>query len=224
MLIAFTGCDGCGKSTQVRRAEQWLISGGATVHILNKWQIMNRTLFPECRFIGGSIDDFRECIAEMEGPARTLLALWPIMITAQSVEKRQTQFDVFLADGYWMKVAAAELAYEGSPALIHACIEQMRKPDLTLFLDASPEQMLQRKIAGNLLTPYECGRDADLSHEKFLAQQGKIRAVLRRWADQYFWQVINAEDSADQVSAMVRSILEEHLCRRGIMCRFPRER
>jgi thymidylate kinase len=225
MLIAFTGCDGCGKSTLVRRAEEWLRAGGVAVHTINKWQIMDRTLFPECRFIGGSIDDFRESVSEMEGAARTLLALWPIMITAQNIERRRAQCDVFLADGYWMKVAAAELAYEGPPALINACIENMRKPDLTLFLDASPEQTLKRKIAGNLLTPYECGRDADLSHEKYLDQQEKIRTVLRQWAHRYSWQVISAEESADQVWERVRNILEAHLCRRQILSRYPtRER
>lgn len=222
MLIAFTGCDGCGKSTQVRRVQEWLTGTGIPTHTLNKWQIMDRALFPECRFILGSIDDFRECIAEMEGPARTLLALWPIMITAQDIEKQQAQFDVFLADGYWMKVAAAELAYGASPALIHACIEQMRKPDLTLFLDASPERMLQRKIAANLLTPYECGRDADLPHEKYLAQQTKIRSVLRQWADQYRWHAIDAEQSVDQVWDNVRETLDHHLSKRGLLLHYPR--
>lgn len=224
MLIAFTGCDGCGKSTQVRRAAEWLTSSGATVRILDKWQIYDRTLFPECRLLGGSIDDFRECIAEMKGAARTLLALWPIVITAQSIEQLDGRCDVFLADGYWMKVAAAELEYGAPPALIRACIDQMRKPDLTLVLDASPERTLQRKLAAKLLQPYECGCDADLPHEKYLTQQGNIRSTLGRWADEYLWKVINAEGSSDQVWETVRDTLEDYLCGKGILGRFPKRR
>lgn len=222
MLVAFTGCDGCGKSTQIARAQQWLLTTGTAAHIVNKWQIMNRDVFPECRFISGSIDDFRKCIAEMDEPARTLLAFWPIMMTAQRIEKQKSEFDVFLADGYWMKVAAAELAYGSSPRLVQACVEQMRQPDLTLFLDAPPEQMLQRKIAANLLTPYECGRDESLSHEKYLAQQRSISVTLRQWAEQYGWQVINAAESADHVWGRVRETLEHQLRKRGVLFHFPR--
>jgi dTMP kinase len=208
MLIAFTGCDGCGKSTQLRRAEQWLKSRGVAVHVVDKWRLKDRSLVPECRFIGGSLEELKQCIAEMEGPARALFLFWTLTITAQRISEARAAGEICLADGYWMKVAAAELTYGCSPALIARCVEQLREPDLTLLFDAPPEETLRRKLAADLLTPYECGRDASLSPGGYLAHQKAVRAVLRTWAEEHGWRVIDASQPTEAVWDTVRGVLE----------------
>src|SRR5438552_1550945 len=116
MLIAFCGCDGSGKSMQVQRIRSWLDRDGYCVDVINKWDILDPVKFPECRFIRTQLDDLRVCIAEMDGAARAMFLFWSISLTLTKPDRDK----IMLADGYWMKHAAAELEYGCSPALIEA--------------------------------------------------------------------------------------------------------
>lgn len=194
--LVFTGTDGAGKSTQIQRTIARLAGRGLTAQRHDKWDVLDRGRFPECRFIGESLDDLRRCITEMEGDSRALFLFWTLAATL----KGMGSCDVDLIDGYWYKHAAAELTLGCSRQLIDALGAALPPPDHVLYLRVDPERALARKPA---LTRYECGRDPALSPESFLRHQHRLRALLDERARESGWTVIDADRGPDQVGAEV---------------------
>lgn len=210
-MIAFTGCDGAGKSTQVTCLAQALRENGYRTEILNKWDILSRERFPECRFLGADLDDLRVCIAEMEGPGRALFLFWSIAITMSKRDLRDPDV-IYLTDGYWMKVAAAEIEYGCDPEWIDTIVACLPKADVTFYLDVSPEEALRRKPA---LTPYECGRRHDLSPRAFVAHQENMRGRLLGWARTHGWIVVSSMHDVADVAAELRGQVARALAAHG---------
>lgn len=196
--LVFTGTDGAGKSTQIRRAVARLAGRGLTARRRDKWDVLDRGAFPECRLLRGSADTLRACIAEMEGEARALFLFWLIATTQQ--RRGAAAAAVELIDGYWYKHAAAELALGCPRPLIDALGAALPPPDHVLYLRVDPERALARKAA---LTRYECGRDPAVSPASFLRHQRRLQAALDAWADERGWTVIDANRELDEVSADV---------------------
>ncbi len=197
MLIAFAGLDGAGKSTQTKALAKRLGDDGRSVKIIDKWDVLDPTIHPECRFMDSNLEELRVCISEMKGPGRALFLFWCIALT--TTRSMTEPYDCFISDGYWMKHAAAELAMGASRAMIEGYVEAMPKADLTLYFDVAPEMALERKIAGDL-TPYECGCDPEMRPERFLKHQSAVRAVLRDWAARDGWITIDATRDAGTIA------------------------
>ena len=201
MLIAFAGCDGAGKSTQVKVVRAWLEAAGRRARIIDRWDILDAEQFPECRFLRATRDEVRVCNSEMEGPSRGLFLFWTMSVAAQRMDASDPDC-VYLVDSYWMKHAAAELELGCDPAWIEATVRSFPRPDLTVYLDVSPEEALRRKPE---LTPYECGRDARLDPRDFLAHQTKLRERLRSWAHEWGWTIVSSMQDPARVADEVRA-------------------
>jgi thymidylate kinase len=204
--IVFTGTDGAGKSTQISRTLARLAERGLTAQRYDKWDAYDRARFPECRFVREPLEDLRRCIAEMEGDSRAMFLFWIIATTLKDLGT----CDVDILDGYWYKHGASELTLGCSRQLISALGAALPAPDHVLYLRVDPERALARKPE---LTRYECGRDPELSPERFLSHQHRLRAILDDWARAYEWTVIDANRGADQVSADVDRWVDHFLPR-----------
>jgi dTMP kinase len=198
MLIALIGADGAGKSTQAAMLRDRLAETGIAVRYFDMWNVLKPELHPECRFVTGDRPVVRTCIAEMEGPGRALFLFWMMALAAR--RSLADAADIVVADGYWQKHAAAELAYGCPPALIDGVSAAFPRPDLTLFLDVTPEIALARKGSAGL-TPYECARDPAMPPEKFLTHQARVRATLASWATSENWARIDAGREPAPVAA-----------------------
>jgi dTMP kinase len=206
MIIAFAGCDGAGKSTQVRNTANWLVKKNYDVRILDKWDILNTSKFGECRFINTELDDLRICIAEMEGMSRALFLFWSIAITLTK-DEISSKDKIILLDGYWMKHAASEVIYGCKEDWILKTVEQFPKPELVLYLDSDPYSSLARKHS---LTPYECGRKLNFTDQDFIEHQSKLNMLLKNWSVKYDWTRIPMLD-ANNVFSLIQQNISRYL-------------
>jgi dTMP kinase len=209
MLIAFTGCDGAGKSTLVENVRQELMARGHAVTIVDKWDIFDVALFPECRFIGCDLEELRVCIAEMDGISRALFLFWSIAIALTRHELHDPT-RVFLLDGYWMKHAAAEIEYGCDESWVLDTVGRMPVPDLTIYLDVTPEVAVVRKKS---FTPYECARRPDMDRGVFVSHQTRLRQRMLRWRDHFRWVTVSTTGGAVNVAAEVMGIIDARLRR-----------
>jgi dTMP kinase len=207
MIIAFAGCDGAGKSTQIADLGRWLGEAGLGVEVIDRWDILDGAKYPECRFLRSSRDEVRVANSEMEGPSRAMFLFWTMSVAAQRIDPRDPA-RVWLVDGYWMKHAAAELEYGCDPAWIDATVRCFPPADLTLYLDVTPEEALRRKPE---LTPYECGRDPGRDPAGFLAHQAKLRRRLLRWAGELGWKTVSSMQAPERVTEEIRTAVSESL-------------
>lgn len=208
MIITFTGCDGAGKSTQVKCVKKWLENKDYHVEILDKWDILNKKKFPEARFIDAPLDDFRVCISEMEGISRALFLFWTISITLTK-DNLKDDNKVYLLDGYWIKHAASEILYGCDEGFIKSIYQQLPQSDLVLYFDVTPEEALLRKKGD--LTPYECGRDSELKEENFIKHQTNLRNLMVSWSHQYNWDKISSLQSSESITEQVKASISKKL-------------
>lgn len=213
LRIAITGCDGCGKSTQLREIMRWLENAGFSVLVDDKWSVLDRRASPEGRFLRQDLDTLRTCIAEMQGSARLLFLFW---LLASSYQKTQSHAGAVLHDGYWAKHASAELVHGAPESLVRELVELFPIPHLTILLDAPPEVTYERKIRSRSLTAYECGCDLSLARESFLSHQARVRENLLIMAREREWSIIDASVPADEVTAAVQAQLELLLAHRAV--------
>ncbi len=204
MLIAFAGIDGAGKSTQAKALAHLLREQGKSVKVIDKWDILDPAIHPECRFIHSRLEEVRICISEMEGPGRALFLFWCIALTTTRCMKES--HDYFISDGYWMKHAAAELAMGCPRAMIEGYIEALPKADITLYFDLDPAIAYDRKGPGDV-TPYECGCDPEMKQDGFIRHQIAIRTILTEWAARDDWTTIDSRRDPDSIAAEIAGIV-----------------
>lgn len=209
MLVAFAGCDGAGKSTQVRRVGRWLEERGWQVEVVDRWDILDEEKFPECRFIRAPRSEVRVCNSEMEGIGRAMFLFWTISLTLEKL-RRSDPARVYLLDGYWMKHAAAEIDYGCDPAWIDATVRCLPPADATFYIDITPEEALRRKPE---VTPYECARNPDLNPQDFISHQSKLRLRLKCWADEYGWEEVSSMQEPAAVTEQIGSSIMGRLSR-----------
>jgi thymidylate kinase len=209
VIVAIDGPDGAGKSTHVELLRGWLERCGVDCTVVSKWDVLDAEHHPEARFLRGTDrQDLTACVAEMPLPARSLFIMWLYAETAARAERLARAGDVVLLDGFWMKHAAAELAYGADRALVETIVAGLGAVDAVLYLDVTPEEALRRK--GGALTPYECGLDASRDTAKFLARQAAIRDQLLEWADRDGWLQVEGV-TVEEVQGEIRRLVAELL-------------
>jgi dTMP kinase len=178
VLIAVYGNDGAGKSLLVRRLAQQLQADGKRVQVIDKWDILQAQLHPDCAsFLIDDLPALRVAIARMQPLPRLLFLFWTISTAMQRIDR---EADLVLLDGYWMKHAAAEIALGQDPALVLALARAFQVPELQLYLDVTPAVAFERKRGA--LTPYECGCAPVCTEHGFVRHQAAVRQLLREWA------------------------------------------
>ncbi|MFT3770483.1 MAG: hypothetical protein QM820_34070 [Minicystis sp.] len=179
--------------------------------MLDKWDVLDRDKFPECRFLRDDLEDLKICISDMEGMSRALFLFWSLFITL-SRDRLDRSDAIYVLDGYWMKHAAGEIIYGCDAEWVTATAKRMPRPDVTIYLDVTPEVALRRKTS---FTPLECGRRHDLSATAFVQHQTRLREQLLAWCEEFGWTKVSAVTDEEQVAAGIDAVLEGRLVPAG---------
>lgn len=206
MIIAVCGTDGAGKSTQINNLIKNNKDRFNKVEVLDKWSILEKSEFPECRFIETKLDDLRVDISHMEGYSRILFLFWSIYIT-MSKKDLYDKNSLFILDGYWMKHAASEIIYGCNEKVVDDLTKVFPEPDMTLYINTPIEETVKRKKGD--FTPYECGRDDQMKIENFITHQKKLKALMDQWSKNYNWQIIDGFTNKELISNAIDDLVNE---------------
>jgi dTMP kinase len=206
MFITFEGIDGSGKTTQITQVTDYLRQAGYTVLLTRE---------PGGTAIG---DQVREVLHRLDNIAmhpHTELLLYcasRAQIVAEVIRPALDQGQIVISDRY----GDSTLAYQGyGHGLELAALKQILafatgglQPDVTVYLDLSPEAGLKRRQAGSMFGE-EWNRLDDMAlsfHQKVYAGYEKlIEAEPQRWLR------IAGDQPADQVQAAIRRALAPRL-------------
>ena len=207
MFITFEGPDGSGKTTQVRLLTGWLREQGFEVVVTRE---------PGGTDIGDQIRDVLHDPDNTAMDARTEILLYSAsraQHVAQLVRPALAAGKIIISDRY----ADSTLAYQGYGRELH--LETLMTitlfatdgllPDLTLYLDITPEEGLQRRQLG--------GDEWNRLDAEALEFHQQVRAgyveLIEQEPDR--WVVVNAARSAEEVQTEIRAVVRERLSRAG---------
>ncbi|WP_253381865.1 dTMP kinase [unidentified bacterial endosymbiont] len=200
MLINVLGCDGSGKSTQLRQVIPWLEAHySLPVRSLSKRDALNIAAIPEARYFGCDYHTLMyEIVPDMRGASRALFIfnLLAIPLCHQPVQDNE----IVILDGGWQKHVATETALGLDEQWLTNLTSIFPKPDLTIFLDVDPDTTLTwRRQNDETHAPYECGNQHDCSDALFLEQMNKVHRILRRQSQEQNWTRIDGKKPVTEV-------------------------
>ncbi|MFI8415979.1 dTMP kinase [Serratia sp. NPDC078593] len=212
MLINLLGCDGAGKSTQMKWLIPWLQETlGMPLRTLAKRDAVQIDGYPEARYFGC---DYRtlmyEILPDMRGESRALFLFNLFAISLCHCPPQEDE--IVLLDGGWQKHIATEMALGLDEQWLTQLTRVFPTPDLTLFLDVDPETIVGwRRHNGDTHAPYECGNQLDCSDERFLAQMNPVYRTLLRHADEQGWHIVDGRQPPEQVFRALQAGVEQFL-------------
>jgi len=208
MLINLLGCDGCGKSTQLRQLIPWLETHfSMPVRTLSKRDALNINDIPEARYFGCDYPTLMyDILPQMQGFSR---ALFLFNLLAIPLCHNPVQADeIVVLDGGWQKHVATEMALGIEEKWLSDLISIFPKPDLTIFLDVDPSTIVAwRRQNHDSHAPYECGNQPDCSDKFFLSQMNEVYRILVRQTQEQGWKKINGKQPEDQVFQLIKETI-----------------
>jgi dTMP kinase len=176
LVFAYEGLDGAGKSTQVRMLAASLETEGHRVQLL---KLNANTLFKrQCRCLNehdliGPVEAALMKAAELAGRVESLQ---PLLVPGT----------IFIWDKYVVGSVASDAARGVSEVYTDAIAASLPEPDLTIYLDLTPEEALARKREAGGPRVMESGLDvafgsARRAHEAWAAGQIDAATVARHF-------------------------------------------
>ncbi|MBF4619273.1 thymidylate kinase [Clavibacter sp. VKM Ac-2873] len=194
MIVAVVGADGAGKSTATRLATELLRDRGDAATTVGRWDIVGDDRYPAARFMQASVEETRQCVAEMPRASRFLFLMWSM---GYALEARPPEPGaITVLDGYWMKHAASEIAYGVDREWIESVVAGLPRADTVVYLRVTPDVAWERKKDGEV-EPYECGMDPSCSRAAFVAHQTRILTTMDAWAERHGWSVVDGSGDPD---------------------------
>jgi thymidylate kinase len=197
-LICVTGPDGSGKTTQIARiAEALSRRGRQKIVPMTIWDMLldpstrGRVAFKS----PGELDSFLEVLSPM---ARMLFLAHCLYAALDLAVARKP--DIILANGYWYKYWATEVAHGGDPDAMLQLMTIFPEPARTFCLDISAEEAFKRKAK---VSGYETGFAPERTLEAFAAFQARARPPFERLAQQKQWIRLNGKESAATLSEAI---------------------
>lgn len=205
LFISFEGPDGSGKTTQARLLGEWLRQQGYEVVLTRE---------PGGTAIGEQIRQVLHDRRNMEMDARTEILLYSAsraQLVAQCIRPALEAGHIVITDRY----ADSTLAYQGYGRGLD--LEILRaitafatggvQPDLTFYLDLTPEEGLQRRRSG--------GGEWNRLDAETLAFHHRVRAgyleLVR--SDPGRWVLIDATCPVEEVQEQIRRVVAVRLGR-----------
>ncbi len=206
ILIAFEGIDGCGKSTQIRLLQETLEAQGyscaATAEPTDSpfGKLLRQVL-------KGEVKSDPRVIAPMFVADR----LDHLLNTENGIVKTLEEGTVMLTDRYYFSSYAYQSVDLSMDWVIQAnapCAE-IKRPDLTLFLDISPETAMKRILAGrNHVEIFENRKRLEETRDRYLEAFARLKDLEKV-------AVIDGErgvsEIAQDILTRVKSVLQEKI-------------
>lgn len=207
LFITFEGPDGSGKSTQIELTAGYLREQGYDVLCTRE---------PGGTAIGDQIRAIVHDVANTEMSNRAEVLLYSAsraQLVEQVILPHLRQGGAVVCDRY----ADSTFAYQGygrqldfdALRLITRFATQSLRPDITIYLDISVEEGLQRKVSANSAGQGELNRMDRLALE--FHQRVRSGYLDMAQAEPDRWLVINASAPVDTVQAKIRQRLAQAL-------------
>lgn len=191
-LIVITGSDGSGKSTLTK----CLLGKSNRLREVSIWDAMDPNLFKT----KADIDNY---LCTLTANARALFLAHALV---QGLEKaEESSAEVLVANGYYYKYFASELALGADGELIKKLSSFFPKPDFVIKLEVDSSVAFKRK---ERLSRYECGLKKP-SEETFVSFQKLAKA---EWAhfDQTDWHVLSGEQPKEVLCEQAYARIKSH--------------
>lgn len=198
-FIVFEGIDGAGKTTQIELLEKKLKAAGRRVY---------RTAEPTESVTGGLLRDALAGISKRTACEMaalfTLDRIFHNVNPVHGIEKMLAEGIDVICDRYYYST----LAYQGSEIKGDWAFEmnlncpEIRRPDVCLFLDLTPEQSMARIAAGRVTQEiYE-------NREKLEQVRRKFYSVFDRLDEQEHVVILDASRSIEEIADEIYSIVK----------------
>ena len=198
-FIVFEGIDGAGKTTQIGLLAEALRAAGRRVYC---------TAEPTESVSGGLLRDALGGVSQRT--ACELAAMFVLDRIFHNVNP-VSGIERMLADGVDVicdRYYYSSLAYQGSETDadwvrdMNLNCPQIRRPDLCLFLDLTPEQSMERITKGRVTTEiYE-------TEEQLTKVRNKFLAAIESLSERDNIQTVNAAASIEEIQGEIRRIVD----------------
>ena len=200
-FIVLEGIDGCGKTTQINKLYNWLPKSG----LINKNSTLIKTREP-----GGSLlgRDIRNMILKenQSDPPSNLTEL--LLYSADRAEHISKIILPALQNGDWIisdRFSGSTLAYQGYGREINIeiikklenIVCQKIKPDITFFLELSPEESIYRRQ----------NKVADRIESEGLEFLKKVNHGFKLIALENNWEIIKASEEIPLIAKKIQTSL-----------------
>ena len=200
-FIVLEGIDGCGKTTQINELCRWLPKSG----LINKNSTLIKTREPGGSILGKEIRDMILNNNKLITPSNLTELLLYFADRAEHISKIILPA---LQNGNWIvsdRFSGSTLAYQGYGREINIdIIKQLEnivcqniRPDLTIFLDISPEESISRRK----------NKVADRIEAEGLEFLKKVNDGFKLIALENNWEIIKASGDSKSISQKIQSSL-----------------
>ncbi len=200
-FIVLEGIDGCGKTTQINELYKWLPKSG----LINKNATLIKTREP-----GGSIlgREIRDMILNNNKSNSPSILTELLLYSADRAEHISKVILPALQNGNWIisdRFSGSTLAYQGYGREISIDIIkklenivcQNIKPDLTIFLEISPEESILRRK----------NKVADRIESEGLEFLKKVNHGFKLIALENNWEIIKASEDLTSIAQQIQKSL-----------------
>ena len=200
-FIVLEGIDGCGKTTQINQLSKWLPKSG----LIKKNATLIKTREP-----GGSVlgREIREMILNNNKTNSPSFLTELLLYSADRAEHISKVISPALKNGNWIisdRFSGSTLAYQGYGRKINIdIIKQLEnivcqniRPDLTFFLDLSPEESILRRK----------NKVADRIESEGLEFLKKVNHGFKLIALENDWEIIKASQDLHSISLQIQKSL-----------------
>jgi len=200
-FIVIEGIDGCGKTTQIDELSRWLPNSG----LINKEAKLITTREPGGSLLGKKI---RELILDNNSDNKPSSLAELLLYSADRAEHVSKIISPALKNNDWVisdRFSDSTLAYQGYGRNINrniiknieSIVCQGECPDLTFFLEISPEESILRR-------KNEIPDRIESEGVKFLE---KVNQGFKLIAKEKNWKVISASQSIQTISNQIKETL-----------------
>ena len=200
-FIVLEGIDGCGKSTQINQLSKWLPKSG----LINKNARLIQTREPGGSDLGKEI---RDMILNTNKSNTPSILTELLLYSADRAEHISKIILPSLQNGHWIisdRFSSSTLAYQGYGRGIDIeIIKNLEnivchniKPDLTFFLEITPEESILRRK----------NKVADRIEAEGLEFLKKVNRGFKLIALENNWEIINASQDLTSISQQIQTSL-----------------
>ncbi len=197
MLVVVTGPDGAGKTTVCHNIQNFFAQN------LNERSVTITSVWDNYEDLFLSHTHAQDYLKNLQGLSRSLFIFHAIQRALENAQAKNN--NIIIMDSYWYKYAVSEIALGVPRDFLFHIAKTFPTPDLTLYLDISPEIACKRK---KFISEYEKGKCLGKSStEKFLRFQTQQKNLWKEIEFQFGpWFHISGEQSPEEILNNLLSI------------------